>query len=1623
MNRPVIIACVGAVDDEPLGLLTWNLAGVVADEGQTVLVLDLTESGALTRLVLDDADRRELEWQAQVAGVRAWLMNALPRDAAREVDRDLWLLPATPAAGDGIGYAPAEQLRLGLETLIEEVDAAAVLLATGRRHRAQLWPLLGLADRVVVAARSSHEGIQQLRRLGQELRGRVPMQEDDTGYLELNGADPATAVVRDLAPADWAKALPAVYRQEVLGRPEEFGVEIVNDPLCIGRLLHHPGLMDVSRTSHRPVSRLSAADGLDPLLAKAARRQSTLLRSMAARLSLTETPPGPQTAQRPVRSGSPTQWHRYWLPATGVDPQSVIAGGYLIEPGSPEGRYRADALFDRSDLDTYRCSILLGEPGIGKTTELESWGVPGAVHLVYGAEIDERADLGAELDQWTGDPPLHIDGLDESGLFRQSPRRFFRMLGEAVKRATTPTLRLTCRTAYWTSSIEQMFARSVPARLFEEPSHPAFVLAPLTRADVRAYAAERIDDAEQWLARIDALRLGPSAAHPFSLTRLYLPEGQPPAALDSTPWDLQERAALALCRSPAHDQHDHPPRQLSSGERLDVSSFIAFARVMTARTTFSTSPGPGPGLSADDLTDAGLYDLSDIREALDCPLFAGGGDRRRFVHESFADFLAARYAAASLEPKATWDAACNRRGRIPEALFEMISWLGQRVGWIEDRLHREEPLRVLERAPFLDQNARRALLARLVRRHRGGQLSLAVQYRALLNLAGPGMEVEVGALLDDRDDQLVEAAAYIAQYSGYSSLAPRLASIALDSDRSHRSRTSALDALADIDGDFDRAALRTLLPDPDGEDIPGAGRYSEDIVAAALPILWPEYISLEELLGHLRPPRGLGRWRYDRHRLVDSFTPEQLPLVVDWALNDLDRRGPRSDLERFTDSVARRCWEFLRPGAILTALSRAIQSRGNSLQIDWSGDEARRQMVLRHILSEPAGLRWGWRRLYPLGLLRPEDAPFILGSGEDADGDDKVRWGEMLRQIFRRPEHDDLIDRARALPGFSAYIEAYERTIAGRLDPGPYVHRHKERIAQRRRWRARSKRADSPTVEVALETIEVDADHGWLLLDIAMETRLGSWWSLDGHALEALTAEQGERLLSFAGAEIQRDPSDGSHDLDRRTLRAWEVLSTCAPERLASVSAERWRAWLPLLMARPTQMTSQLHRLAQRHAPGAWCQAWLDRYRAAICARTDGDLELRRLLGLAANVYTATLETAAVELLDEPSLPLLERAPLLCLLLPKRVQAARQWAEAHFDETRIAFELLRDDPDGVWPRVWSRLGDDAAWGRRLWLDGGVLGRDFAFTDSLPPEARAELAWWLLQHFEPTQVPEGVAYSMTPADWLHSEAARLIQTMVQTGEVDGLRRLVELDPSPHMADRLTRAERNADARDWEPFAPADLETLIRPPRTSTELADAVLRALELIQWELIDGAHAETASFWDRQGPRGRREDEKRRPKSEDELSYWLRNRLEERLPRSARSTVDRETDIASGQRRADIRVGLATGRSPMTVIIEAKGCWHREVISSVQDQLAVEYLARMPDASGVYVVWWFDSANWTDDTDSRKRKVRSDYRDNPDHLADVLRRKARAVAQNTGRDVRSVVLRVSKSPPALEDEQ
>lgn len=152
-----------------------------------------------------------------------------------------------------------------------------------------------------------------------------------------------------------------------------------------------------------------------------------------------------------------------------------------------------------------------------------------------------------------------------------------------------------------------------------------------------------------------------------------------------------------------------------------------------------------------------------------------------------------------------------------------------------------------------------------------------------------------------------------------------------------------------------------------------------------------------------------------------------------------------------------------------------------------------------------------------------------------------------------------------------------------------------------------------------------------------------------------------------------------------------------------------------------------------------------------------------------------------------------------------------------------------------------------------------------------------------------------------------------------------------------------------------------------------------------------------------------------RPKDEEELSDELARWFEGDLGPERGVIVNREVQPRRGQ-KTDVYVdailpeGASQTATRLTVVIEVKGCWNREVLTAMEHQLVDEYLHRNRLGHGIYVVGWYAGGVWDAD-DWRYKATPSKGRDTV--IQDLQAQAAHLASRVPGLRLAAIVLDVA----------
>jgi hypothetical protein len=1386
---------------------------------------------------------------------------------------------------------------------------------------------------------------------------------------------------------------------------------------------------------------------------------------------------------------------RLWRPrddAHPVDTSVWLAESELVAA--------AAGLVDVQRACSHACTILLGEPGIGKSTELlgfvkeysERGGLAQLVELRgFGDEQRLLDELGLGAVSQAAESPeqsvLALDSLDEC------PMPIGQVI-ELLKRAL-PTLSrgahlvVACRTAAWPLILEAVLrGYYTDVGIYE--------LLPLTHSQIAELAAATGLDPEAFRDAVADARVAPLTVSPNTLKLLLADAlswtGPGPLRLPGSQQELFDRACRRLAAEP------NPYRQLSGPSRnpdevVAVAGYLATITLFSGAAEFWINPieEPPPGALAPAACGPATVAWSDrdgprvgplslgerlIREVLATALFAGRGeDRLGFVHQTIADYLAARHLVSADVPTRQVIALLRgRRGRLAPQVQAVAAWL---IGRAPDRyghLIGDDPTAFIRSAVELPDRSYREILV-------NGLLDLASRYELgdifgldLNNLTHPGLAARLTDFLQDRaapaDVRIL--AALIARANHLRELVPVLLGRALNDSEPVGLRgifgNMALE-LGDLDTYRRLATLTGESADRDPDDeLFGLGLSASLRAGTPLP----------DFLPGLRPPRNPDLFGSYRLLLISELPKRiadpqidaaQLLAALAWAAELEDQAGrqaavPTPDpsagrlldpMEPVLDAILRagvaRCGDNER---LLTATARLLAVRlehystilhDQRSQLPTVPANSRRDIVAA-TRRELRNLGVHQSAAWPLhsALILAEDLPWLINQAQTTtDPEEAADWALYARWAFNPDDehHIRLVleiapDTILYRQGFASWREpvrldselADELRRAHRRSPEPDPGAPSASDLRQRLITVLEATPDDDTFARLCYLLLFQPGQRWAHNQLELDvTGLPGWELLDS-AYRDRAAELAHHHLLHADV----DPAAylGTNTINFRILAGVRALALLCHtlNQPPELPPDRWVLWAPALVGAPVDtgnqaMLEEALQLAYRPAPEAVQQA-----ASILASQPDpfGEFPLRRLEA----ILDATAVPWLAELAADPSIGRSPAAEALRQLFNHDLAAARHHVDSVLQRSRLTDPAARERaedavvtalataPTVVWDVVWPVLETDGAFSEAVLLR---VAHDRDRVASTLTEQQLVDLWRLLHaRFPPDQDPvvHGV-HIVTPRESVANLRDRLLPELAQRGSDDAaalLRRLVEDNPQlPWLARLAADAEQAARRGDWTPLPTHQVVALLAAPerlllRTSRDLLDAVLDTMQAIQQDLGHGAPPEATLLWNH-GPACRGGPGNGcRPKSEDEISDYLTGHLRRHLQHAA---VNREVQT---QRRAptgigervDLLVEARARTSPhdlVQVAVEVKGCWNREALTGLDDQL-VRYLNSLPGSAGLFVVAWFDPAHW----DTPGSWTRHPVLGQPANLGAALSDQAGQASSATGRAIATMVL-------------
>lgn len=914
-------------------------------------------------------------------------------------------------------------------------------------------------------------------------------------------------------------------------------------------------------------------------------------------------------------------WKRFWYPRE--KKISLADGGYLPDPDSKYGHYLSSGMVSFDSIVDNPCLVLLGEPGIGKSTAI----VHASQQVDKTGEVWLKFDLGEYqsdtrlCDKVFGDQTfkawlkgthrlhLFLDSLDEE---RLAINNLAKILASELKGYPCDRLllRITCRTAEWSNHLEEKLRQ-----LWGKEAVEVYNMAPLRRVDVSEAAKAKNLDPNAFLDEIYNKEVVPLAIKPVTLNFLldtYKKNGQFP----STQKELYFQGCRSLCEEINEDRRDAQlTGNLTGDQRMIVAARIASVTVFANRSAIWT------GINQEDVSDIEVtvrdfcggiekaigiespVNENEVKEALGTGLFSSYGSHRMgWAHQSYAEFLAAWYLVQHEIPlvqamSLIVSSEDPERKLVPQ-LHETAAWLaGMMPDVFREVLKADPDVLLRSDVATADVRDREALVENLLKLYDeekllNGALGNYSRYRKLEH---PGLVKQLRPYIRDLNKgfEARYVAIDITEACELQELQDDLADVALDSSQPQRIRLNAVSAICKIGNEEVKARLKPLAIGEAGDNSDAGLKHY------ALQALWPDHIIAEELFSALTPSNSVYQ-KFIFKDFVQYLQPVDLPAALEW----VKKQNPlHQSFEKLVDAILLKAWEHLESPGVLKAFAKIAFFRlkehdeiidpnhESSFEQLLKNDDKKRRQLIEAIVSIVLNSEENplWLDGYRTSLILHQDFLWMLERFQalQLEREQQV-WAKLIWRRFIRyvPEQvNAILTVSQNSPILKAEFAPLIEKI--KLD-SPRAEQERAYYLQEQKWQNSNKNQSllkpppKERVITLLDKFESGDTESWQQLCHDMTLKLdsncyGNLFSSDLTTLPGwIEAEATTKVRIIEAAKVyvhQVNPENqewlGTNSIYPSALAGYEALRLLLQEEpnfISTISVEAWKRWTPIIL-------------------------------------------------------------------------------------------------------------------------------------------------------------------------------------------------------------------------------------------------------------------------------------------------------------------------------------------------------------------------------------------------------------------------------------------------------------------------
>jgi len=604
------------------------------------------------------------------------------------------------------------------------------------------------------------------------------------------------------------------------------------------------------------------------------------------------------------------RWKRFWCKWEGK--YLLTDDGYLYDPESERFGDRCPDVVSFQSISNNHCLILLGEPGMGKTSAMneEEKTIDSSIEVSGGKtlridlnSISARSDLSKKLfeskaiQDWVkGEYPLHIflDSLDEC-LLRIN--NLSAILIDELNHYPTERLylRIACRTADWQ---RLRILESELKKIWDKDKFGVFELLPLTRRDVFTAAKTKGIDPEIFLSEIVDREAGPLASRPVTL-KFLLDTFSSNKTIPYGKFELYYEGCKLLCKEPnEYRKASGYTGKLSLDQRMIVAARIAAMTIFSKKDVVICDDR-----ASIENNEIKIYFLCGGKECIRGTEFfniteetiketlrigglfnSRGSGRMGWVHQTYAEFLAAWYVTQKNLPLSQVKSLIyHPTEKIVPLLQGVTSWLCSMNRALFEEVRKTDPeILLFTDLMNLSEEDREILVRTLLEQYDKKTLWYQPQLSLLRKLNHGKLGDQLRPYILDRNNSILvrQIAISISIACNLQMAKNELLDVALNPSDEQTVRSWAVQALINLEDDEAKKRLKPLALGEAGND------PDDELKGYALRALWPNFITAEELFSVLLNPKNpdnIGSYyMFISYYLMDGLKEEHLPMALKW---------------------------------------------------------------------------------------------------------------------------------------------------------------------------------------------------------------------------------------------------------------------------------------------------------------------------------------------------------------------------------------------------------------------------------------------------------------------------------------------------------------------------------------------------------------------------------------------------------------------------------------------------------------------------------------------------------------------------------------------------------------------